>query len=77
MTIFRSRHWLFSAGLGVVLLAAAGCQTWVAGMTLPSGHYLKHPPQFIPPDPPFPLPNELAHQEEDTLRPEAGPGGAP
>ncbi len=50
-------------GLGFVLALLTGCQTWVGGMTLPSGHYLKHPPQYFPPSPPFPLPRELASQE--------------
>jgi hypothetical protein len=27
-------------------------------MTLPSPHYLKHYPQYFPPDPPFPLQRE-------------------
>ncbi len=45
-------------GLAWVLAAATGCQTWVAGMTLPTGFYLQHPPQYIPPSPPFPLPRK-------------------
>jgi hypothetical protein len=59
------RQSLATAALGMVLLAVTGCQTWVAGMTLPSPHYLKHPPQFIPEDPEFPLTNELSHMQED------------
>ena len=51
------------AGLALALAAGSGCQTWVAGMTLPSGHYLEHPPQYIPPSPPFPLSRELASME--------------
>jgi hypothetical protein len=30
---------------------------------LPAGHYLRHPPQYIPPSPAFPLPKELADME--------------
>jgi len=67
MKTLLSRQWLCSAGLGLALLTAAGCQTWVSGMTLPSPHYLEHPPQFIPSDPEFPLTNELMHMEEDAL----------
>lgn len=39
----------------------AGCQTWVpeAGLTLPSGRYLQHPPQYIPRSPQFPLEREM------------------
>lgn len=44
----------------VVAGSLTGCQTNIAGMTLPSGHYLQHPPQYIPPSPPFPLTRELA-----------------
>lgn len=49
-----------------MLGAGSGCQTWVpeAGLTLPTGHYLRHPPQYIPPSPPFPLTKELATLEE-------------
>jgi len=52
--------------LGLVLALIAGCQTWVpeAGLTLPSPHYLRHPPQYIPPSPDFPLSKELASLEE-------------
>lgn len=70
----RRRSGLRSAGLGLALLALSGCQTWVAGMTLPSGRYLQHPPQYIPPSPPFPLSRELASQEAAAAA--ALPGGA-
>ncbi|QVL33687.1 hypothetical protein KIH39_07195 [Telmatocola sphagniphila] len=52
------------AGLGLILSAQTGCQTQIAGMTLPTGHYLEHPPQYFPQDPDFPLTKELADQEE-------------
>jgi hypothetical protein len=51
-------------GLAWLLALGTGCQTWVAGMTLPSGHYLEHPPQYIPPSPPYPLARELGRQNE-------------
>jgi hypothetical protein len=51
------------ARIGVLALGAAvmasGCQTYFGGMTLPSGHYLQHPPQYFPPDPTFPLQREV------------------
>ncbi len=62
----RIRQWQALAGvagLGLILGTLSGCQTWVAGMTLPSGRYLEHPPQYFPPSPPFPLPRELAYQQ--------------
>src|SRR4051812_42787530 len=51
--------------LGLALIALAGCQTYVpsTGQTLPTGRYLEHPPQYIPPSPPFPLARELATME--------------
>jgi hypothetical protein len=51
------------AGVGFGLLALNGCQTWTAGMTLPTPRYLQHPPQYFPPSPAFPLSRELASQE--------------
>jgi hypothetical protein len=55
---------MLAACIGLSLLA--GCQTWVpeAGLTLPSGHYLRHPPQYFPPSPAFPLQRELTSLEE-------------
>jgi hypothetical protein len=73
----RKRH-LWASGLAFALAALTGCQTNIAGMTLPSGRYLFHPPQYFPPDPDFPLTRELAYQEEQAglLRPAAVvPGG--
>jgi hypothetical protein len=68
-------RWLGLLGIGV-LAAVAGCQTWhtEAGLTLPSGHYLEHPPQFIPPSPEFPLRKEMMTLEKATAA--AGGGGA-
>ena len=65
--MMSKRLWLagIAAGLG---LSATGCQTDFGGMTLPSGRYLMHQPQYFPADPVFPLPRELATQTD--------PGGA-
>jgi len=52
------------AVLGVALTGLTGCQTWFGGMTLPSGRYLQHYPQYFAPDPQHPLPRELASQED-------------
>ena len=59
----NKRRWVacVAAGLGFGL---TGCQTWVGGMTLPSPRYLEHYPQYFAPDPTFPLPRELASQED-------------
>jgi hypothetical protein len=60
-----------AAVLGVGVVALTGCQTYPAGfggMTLPSPHYLKHQPQYFPPDPAFPLQRELnAMQDPEGL----------
>ena len=60
------------AGISLALATSAGCQTNVAGMTLPSGHYLQHPPQYFAPSPAFPLQRELAAMEAA-----GGPGVVP
>lgn len=75
MKTIRCRSGLCLAGLFGSLLALSGCQTWTSGMTLPSGHYLQHPPQYIPPSPPFPLPRELASQEAAAAAAVPGAGG--
>jgi hypothetical protein len=77
MNTMRRCLWLPTAGLGLVLAALPGCQTWVpdAALTLPSPHYLEHPPQYIPLSPYFPLPREEATQEAINFR-VVGPGGA-
>ena len=54
---------LGAAALCLGLTASVGCQTWYGGMTLPSGHYLEHHPQYFRPDPDFPLEKELATQQ--------------
>lgn len=74
-------RWLGTVGLGLALTSLTGCQTWTynSGMTLPSGRYLQHRPQYIPPSPDFPLERELAYmqQQQQLAAPGAAPGGAP
>ena len=70
------RGWLGGlAALGLALAAGSGCQTYVpsTGLTLPTGWYLQHLPQYFPPSPPFPLPRELATQQ--TIAAQPAPGG--
>jgi hypothetical protein len=71
----RTRILMLGLGLGLVCPALSGCQTHVGGMTLPSAAYLEHPPQYIPPSPPFAHTRELAQQEEIASRP--APGAVP
>jgi hypothetical protein len=76
-----NRKWLASvaAFLCLSLMSSTGCQTWFGGMTLPSGRYLEHFPQYFAPDPAFPLPRELASQEdpEGAARRAGGPAIGP
>lgn len=66
-----------AALLALALSCSTGCQTWYGGLTLPTGRYLDgHFPQFFAPDPPFPLPHELASQEAP-LGPGVGPAFGP
>lgn len=62
MTLARRWRIAAVAGFGLGLSGLTGCQTWVAGMTLPSPHYLEHRPQYFPPDPDYPLQRELNTQ---------------
>lgn len=76
-----NRRWLASvaAFLALALMSSTGCQTQFGGMTLPSPRYLEHYPQYAAPDPAFPLPRELASQEdpEGAARRAGGVGVAP
>ena len=67
------RRWQRQCLLGITLLlgTVSGCQTWFpeAGLTLPTGHYLRHQPQYIPPSPEFPLSREAAHLDEAYRQP--------
>jgi len=64
-----TRRWLgLTAALGLAVLAESGCQTYYGGMTLPTGQYLKHSPQYFPPDPTFPLQRE----RDSMLDPDGG-----
>jgi hypothetical protein len=55
------KKFIVLAGLGLSMLATSGCQTWIqeAGVTMPTGEWLLHPPQFFPATPAFPLNREM------------------
>jgi hypothetical protein len=65
------------AAVGLALATLAGCQTWLpgTGQTLPSPHYLEHPPQYFPMSPDFRLPKEQATLEAQAGAPVPGFGG--
>ncbi|MSR30521.1 MAG: hypothetical protein EXR99_03350 [Gemmataceae bacterium] len=65
-------------GIGIFAMAlgsVTGCQTHIAGMTLPSGHYMEHPPQYFAPSPFFPLSKELASIEAGGNNAQGGVNG--
>ena len=79
MSKLKCRAIFSVAIIGCSLAGSVGCQTHIAGMTLPSGYYLEHHPQYFPQEPSFPLPRELATmQAQSTAAAEAqaASGGA-
>ncbi|MCS7015441.1 MAG: hypothetical protein RMJ19_00965 [Gemmatales bacterium] len=58
--------------LALLLLGGLGCQTWEGGMTLPSPHYLRDSPDYIPRKSAFDLPNELQQMQRNAV-----PGAVP
>jgi hypothetical protein len=83
MASWRRWQGLIAGGLGCVLTALTGCNTWVPGVgqTLPSPHYLDipHLPQYTPPTMTVcPLPNETdglyrANERAARFAPVGGP----
>jgi len=62
-------------GIGLALAGLAGCQTQYGGMTVPTGHYLEHPPSYVPTEsPPFPYARELATMQAQSAAAEAAAG---
>ncbi|MCZ2342865.1 MAG: hypothetical protein LC104_13910 [Bacteroidales bacterium] len=81
MAVFRCwlAHRTAGLGLAVAVITVTGCQTYPAGfggLTLPSPHYLKHYPQYFPPDPPFKLQRELESMQDPEQLFGARPGAA-
>ncbi len=57
----KGRRWSTWAGLAILGLApSTGCQVHYAGMTLPSGKYMRDDVQYFPPGPDFPYANTQA-----------------
>jgi hypothetical protein len=71
------RTGLALGGFGLIMLGLSGCQTNIAGMTLPSGYYLQHRPQYFPAEPSFPLPRELATMQAQNAAAAAAEAGQP
>jgi hypothetical protein len=70
------RSGILIAGVALIAGSMTGCQTQLAGMTLPSGHYLEHRPQYFPPEPSFPLSRELATMQAQNQAAAAADAGA-
>lgn len=65
-------------GLALGLGLLSGCQTYFGGMTLPTGHYLEHPPTYAPESPPYPFARELSAMQAQAAQAEVGlPPGLP
>lgn len=84
MNASRARTRWLAGVVAVGLALTSGCQTWFpeAGLTLPTGDYLRHLPQYFPPSPPFPLSREQADLEAavnspNPARPPLPPGVPP
>jgi hypothetical protein len=79
MRNIRKLRVLWAASLTLTAAISAGCQTNMAGMTLPTPRYLEHFPQYFPAEPDFPLVKELAYQEETAglLAPQNAPPVGP
>ncbi len=74
----RRRFLALACSLGSAVALVSGCQTHFGGMTLPSPHYLKHPPQYFIPDPDFPLQRELdSMMDPDGAARRSNAGAAP
>ena len=72
----QRRTGLLLASVCVMAGGLTGCQTNLAGMTLPSPHYLQHRPQYFPPEPSFPLSRELATMQAQNQAAAAAESGA-
>jgi hypothetical protein len=85
MNRLGARSWLLALAFALGLTLSSGCQTYFpeTGQTLPTGQYLRHPPQFFPPTPPFPLAKEQSSLDQAVAQPTAMPrvllpqGGVP
>ena len=65
----RSRAMLLLAVLGVSVSGAlTGCQTDIAGQTLPSAYYLQDDVQYFPAGPEMYLSNQVQQMEEYRFR---------
>lgn len=62
-TIVTRLH-AWTCGVGLLAIAAVGCQSNIAGQTLPSANYLRDDIQFFRPGPETPLANQRRALEE-------------
>ena len=65
MKLDTSQRWLTAVlcGMSLVALGMTGCQSSIAGQTLPSPYYLYDDVQYFAPGPEFKLTNEAAAQK--------------
>ena len=70
--LLKPMRWALCA-CGLLATAATGCQSHIAGQTLPSGYYLRDDIQYFIPAPETPLTNQRRALEEYRLQ--QGGGG--
>lgn len=71
--LLKPVRWALCA-CGLLATAVTGCQSNIAGQTLPSGYYLRDDIQYFIPGPETPLTNQRRALEEYRLQ--RGGGGA-
>ena len=68
--------WMVLAFAGLMPLATTGCQSTIAGQTLPSAYYLRDDVQYFPAGPEFKLTNQVQAIEQYKLEQQALDEGA-
>lgn len=64
-------------GFGLLAATAIGCQSDIAGQTLPSGYYLRDDVQFFPAGPETQLPEQRRVLQQYRARQAGNPDAAP
>lgn len=74
MKLSCNRGWARAALLfgGLLAVSVTGCQTNIAGQTLPSAYYLRDDVQFFPAGPETKLINQIQALEEYKVQQQAG-----
>ncbi len=68
--------WLVLGFAGLLPMATTGCQSTIAGQTLPSAYYLTDDVQYFPAGPEFKLSNQVQAIEQYKLQQQQDDAGA-